>query len=164
MLTAIVAGYEVCCRLGNALRSDLALCARLHPTATAGTYGAAAARQNCLIVERADHRRVRVSMQPGRGLAAILVNGAWNKRYQVGAAAMNGVIAATWRAMISSAVQSVEGSMAFGRLQRQCSSRQGGRRAWRHLRDHEDGVKPYPSCRYTHAALDTLIAMRRETI
>ena len=24
------------------------------------------------------------------------------------------------------------------------------------------GVKPYPSCRYTHAALDALIAMRRE--
>ena len=25
------------------------------------------------------------------------------------------------------------------------------------------GVKPYPSCRYTHAAIDALIAMRRET-
>src|SRR3979411_356436 len=24
------------------------------------------------------------------------------------------------------------------------------------------GVKPYPSCRYTHAALDAIIAMRRE--
>src|SRR5260221_842894 len=24
------------------------------------------------------------------------------------------------------------------------------------------GVKPYPSCRYTHAALDALIAMRRD--
>src|SRR6202012_2512590 len=24
------------------------------------------------------------------------------------------------------------------------------------------GVKPYPSCRYTHAAIDALIAMRRE--
>ena len=29
VLTAIVAGYEVCCRLGNALDPDLALCARL---------------------------------------------------------------------------------------------------------------------------------------
>ncbi|MFX5689092.1 hypothetical protein ABTD94_21990, partial [Acinetobacter baumannii] len=24
------------------------------------------------------------------------------------------------------------------------------------------GVKPYPSCRYTHAAIDALLAMRRE--
>ncbi len=30
------------------------------------------------------------------------------------------------------------------------------------MRPSKIGVKPYPSCRYTHAALDALIAMRRE--
>ncbi|MFX6266170.1 MmgE/PrpD family protein, partial [Acinetobacter baumannii] len=43
VLTAIVAGYEVCCRLGNALDPTSHYAKGFHPTATAGTYGAAAA-------------------------------------------------------------------------------------------------------------------------
>ena len=43
VLTAIVAGYEVCCRLGNALDPTSHYARGFHPTATAGTYGAAAA-------------------------------------------------------------------------------------------------------------------------
>src|SRR5262249_38133218 len=43
VLTAIVAGYEVCCRLGNALDPTSHYKRGFHPTATAGTYGAAAA-------------------------------------------------------------------------------------------------------------------------
>src|SRR4051812_10385358 len=42
VLTAIVAGYEVCCRLGNALDPTSHYKRGFHPTATAGTYGAAA--------------------------------------------------------------------------------------------------------------------------
>jgi 2-methylcitrate dehydratase PrpD len=42
VLTAIVAGYEVCCRLGNALDPTSHYARGFHPTATAGTYGAAA--------------------------------------------------------------------------------------------------------------------------
>src|SRR4029434_5283676 len=43
VLTAIVAGYEVCCRLGNALDPTSHYARGFHPTATAGTHGAAAA-------------------------------------------------------------------------------------------------------------------------
>src|SRR6201985_2070509 len=43
VLTAIVAGYEVCCRLGNALDPTSHYARGFHPTATAGTYGGAAA-------------------------------------------------------------------------------------------------------------------------
>ena len=44
------------------------------------------------------------------GSLQFLVNGAWNKRYQVGAAAMNGVIAATLaRSDFVGATESVEG-------------------------------------------------------
>jgi 2-methylcitrate dehydratase PrpD len=37
VLTAIVAGYEVCCRLGNALDPTSHYARGFHPTATAGT-------------------------------------------------------------------------------------------------------------------------------
>src|SRR6201984_1102662 len=43
LLTAIVAGYEVCCRLGNALDPTAHYARGFHPTATAGAFGAAAA-------------------------------------------------------------------------------------------------------------------------
>ena len=103
-MTAIVAGYEVCCRLGNALDPTSHYARGFHPTATAGTYGAAAAAAKLFGLSKQQIiAAFGVSGSQAAGSLQFLVNGAWNKRYQVGAAAMNGVIAATWRAMISSA-------------------------------------------------------------
>jgi 2-methylcitrate dehydratase PrpD len=104
VLTAIVAGYEVCCRLGNALDPTSHYARGFHPTATAGTYGAAAAAAKLFGLSKDQIiAAFGVSGSQAAGSLQFLVNGAWNKRYQVGAAAMNGVIAATWRATISSA-------------------------------------------------------------
>src|SRR5216684_310755 len=90
VLTAIVAGYEVCCRLGNALDPTSHYARGFHPTATAGTYGAAAAAAKLFGLSK--HQIVAafgVSGSQAAGSLQFLVNGAWNKRYQVGAAAMN---------------------------------------------------------------------------
>src|ERR1051325_11476296 len=96
VLTAIVAGYEVCCRLGNALDPTSHYARGFHPTATAGTYGAAAAAGKLFGLSREQIvATFGVSGSQAAGSLQFLVNGAWNKRYQVGAAAMNGVIAAT---------------------------------------------------------------------
>ncbi len=43
VLEAIIAGYEICCRLGLALDPTAHYARGFHPTATAGTFGAAAA-------------------------------------------------------------------------------------------------------------------------
>src|SRR5580692_4747851 len=122
VLTAIVAGYEVCCRLGNALDPTSHYARGFHPTATAGTYGAAAA------------------------------------------AAMNGVIAATLaRNDFVGATESIEGK--HGLLVGYSDNAHPGKAVAGLGEVYETmkiGVKPYPSCRYTHAALDALIAMRRE--
>src|ERR1700710_2484699 len=96
VLTAIVAGYEVCCRLGNALDPTSHYKRGFHPTATAGTYGAAAAAAK--LFELSMEQIISafgVSGSQAAGSPQFLVNGAWKKRYQGGAAAMNGVIAAT---------------------------------------------------------------------
>src|SRR5882724_9694843 len=96
VLTAIVAGYEVCCRLGNALDPTSHYARGFHPTATAGTYGAAAAAAKLFgLSQQQIIAAFGVSGSQAAGSLQFLVNGAWNKRYQVGAAAMNGVIAAT---------------------------------------------------------------------
>ena len=165
VMTAIVAGYEVCCRLGNALDPTAHYARGFHPTATAGTFGAAAAAAK---VFGLDAERIvsafGVAGSQAAGSLQFLVNGAWNKRYQVGAAAMNGLIAATLaREGFVGAIQSIEGVHGF--LKGYSDGVKIERATAGLGRDFETlrvGMKPYPSCRYTHAALDGLLALRRE--
>ena len=165
VLTAIVAGYEVCCRLGNALDPTSHYARGFHPTATAGTYGAAAAAAK--LFELSQDRIVAafgVSGSQAAGSLQFLVNGAWNKRYQVGAAAMNGVIAASLaRNDFVGAIESVEGKhgllVGYSDNAHPDKATAGLGATFETMKI---GIKPYPSCRYTHAAIDALIAMRRD--
>ncbi len=164
VLTAIVAGYEVCCRLGNALDPTSHYARGFHPTATAGTYGAAAAAAKLFGLSKDQIvSAFGVSGSQAAGSLQFLVNGAWNKRYQVGAAAMNGVIAATLaRDGFIGSTESVEGK--HGLLTGYSDDAHPDKAVAGLGRVYETmkiGVKPYPSCRYTHAAIDALLAMRR---
>lgn len=165
VLTAIVAGYEVCCRLGNALDPTSHYARGFHPTATAGTYGAAAAAAKLFgLSEQQIVYAFGVSGSQAAGSLQFLVNGAWNKRYQVGAAAMNGVIAATLaKNDFVGSTESVEGK--HGLLVGYTDTPHPEKAVAGLGTTYETmkiGVKPYPSCRYTHAAIDALIALRRE--
>jgi len=151
VLTAIVAGYEVCCRLGNAL----------DPTSH---YAAAAAAKLFGLSKGQIIAAFGVSGSQAAGSLQFLVNGAWNKRYQVGAAAMNGVIAATLaRNDFIGSAESIEGKhgllVGYSDNAHPDKAVAGLGKVYETMKI---GVKPYPSCRYTHAALDALIAMRRE--
>src|SRR5262249_20343082 len=104
-----------------------------------------------------------IAASQGAGSLQFLVNGAWNKRYQVGAAAMNGVLAATLaKRGFRGATEALEGEHGFLRAH---SDNAVPARATENLgRIYETlkiGVKPYPSCRYTHAALDGIIELRQ---
>src|SRR3954465_971464 len=165
VLTAIVAGYEVCCRIGNALDPTSHYKRGFHPTATAGTYGAAAAAAKLFGLSKQQIiAAFGVSGSQAAGSLQFLVNGAWNKRYQVGAAAMNGVIAATLaRNDFVGSSEAIEGR--HGLLVGYTDDPHPDKAVAGLGKIYETmkiGVKPYPSCRYTHAALDALIAMRRE--
>jgi len=165
VLTAIVAGYEVCCRLGNALDPTSHYAKGFHPTATAGTYGAAAAAAKLYKLSAEQIvSAFGVSGSQAAGSLQFLINGAWNKRYQVGAAAMNGVVAASLaREGFIGAIESIEGKhgllVGYSNDAHPEKATAGLGRTYETMKI---GVKPYPSCRYTHAAIDALIAMRRE--
>ncbi|MGY3078374.1 2-methylcitrate dehydratase PrpD [Bradyrhizobium sp. LM6.10] len=78
VLTAIVAGYEVCCRLGNALDPTSHYARGFHPTATAGTYGAAAAAGKLFgLSEQQLIAAFGVAGSQAAGSLQFLVNGAW---------------------------------------------------------------------------------------
>jgi len=101
-----------------------------HPTPTAGTYGAACGGGE--IVRLSKTRSISASASPAarpRARLQFLVNGAWNKRYQVGAAAMNGVIAPRWRATtLSVRANRSRASTAYWSATRRRAPRQGRRR------------------------------------
>src|ERR1700752_1102599 len=155
VLTAIVAGYEVCCRLGNAFDPTPHNAGGFPPTATAGTYGAAAAAAKLFGLSKEQIiAAFGVSGSQAAGSLPFLVNGAWNKRYQVGAAAMNGVIAATLaRNEFVGSTESVEGKHG---LLVGYSDNPHPEKAVAGLGSTYEtmkiGIKPYPSCRYTHPA------------
>lgn len=164
-VAAVVAGYEVCSRLGIALDPTVHYARGFHPTATAGTFGAAAAAGKLLGLD-ADGLACAfgVAGSQAAGSLQFLVNGAWNKRYQVGASAMNGLIAATLALEgFRGAEDAIEGIHGFLKAY---SDGADPAVAVRDLgSDYETmkiGLKPYPGCRYTHAALDGLIALRTE--
>ncbi|WP_313136385.1 MmgE/PrpD family protein [Paracoccus jeotgali] len=165
LLAAIVIGFEVCCRIGMALDPTSHYARGFHPTATAGTFGATAAAGRLL-------KLTPEQMVSGFGVAAsqasgslqFLQNGAWNKRYQVGEAAMKGLMAATLAAEgFLGATEALEGKHgflnAYSDLPMPERAVEGLGSVWETLRI---GVKPYPACRYTHAAVDGLLALKRD--
>ncbi len=165
IIAAIIAGYEVCCRLGMALDPTAHYARGFHPTATAGTFGAAAAAAKLYGLDAAGIATAfGISGSQAAGSLQFLANGAWNKRWQVGQAAMNGVMAAALaRNGFVAASEPLEGKHGF--LAGYSDGADPARAVAGLGTVYETvrvGVKPYPSCRYTHAALAGLAAIRAE--
>lgn len=165
LLDAVVIGFEVCCRLGMALDPTAHYARGFHPTATAGVFGAAAAagRLFGLDAERMA-AAFGVAASQASGSLQFLENGAWNKRYQVGEASMKGLIAATLAAEgFVGAKDALEGKHGFLKAYSDDPKPErvvaGLGEVWETMRI---AVKPYPACRYTHAAVDGLLALSRE--
>lgn len=163
-VTAVVIGFEVCCRLGMALNPTVHYARGFHPTATAGTFGAAAAVGRILGLNgETMSSAFGIAASQASGSLQFLVNGAWNKRYQVGEASMKGLMAATLAdCSFVGANDAIDGKHGFlgGYSDAADPARAvaGLGSTWETLRI---GVKPYPSCRYTHAAIDGLLSLKR---
>lgn len=165
VVAAIIAGNEICCRLGLALDPTKHYGRGFHPTATAGTFGAAAAAGRVLGLDAPTIAAAfGVAGSQAAGSLQFLVNGAWNKRYQVGAAAMNGLMAALLAAEgFKGAAEPIEGIHGFLKgYSDDADPAVAVRDLGRAYETMKIGLKPYPSCRYTHAALDGIIAIRAQ--
>ena len=96
VLAAIIAGYEVTCRVALALPAGAHYDRGYHPTATCGAFGAAAAAARvCGLDADGVADALGTVLSQAAGSLQFLVNGAWTKRFQVGWAATNGLMAAT---------------------------------------------------------------------
>ncbi len=165
VLAAIVAGYEVTCRIALALPAGAHYDRGFHPTATCGAFGAAAAAGRVFGLDASQIAgALGTALSQCAGSLQFLVNGAWTKRFQVGWAAANGLMAATLvREGFKGAAEAIEGRHGFLRAYAPDP------RPERAVQDLglvfellQTAVKPYPSCRYGHAGIDAAIALRAE--
>ncbi|MBT7944043.1 MAG: MmgE/PrpD family protein [Alphaproteobacteria bacterium] len=163
LIPAIIAGYEIQIRLSKALGPSDHYDRGFHPTATCGAFGAAAAAGRLFCLD-ADQMALAfgIALSQSAGSMQFLVDGAWTKRFHVGHAAMCGLMAATFaREGFRGAVDAFEGKAGFFHAYAPDSEPskavEGLGQDWETL---GIAVKPYPSCRYSHAALDALIDLR----
>lgn len=164
-LAAIVAGYEVTCRLALALPAGAHYDRGFHPTATCGAFGAAAAASRVFGLSAAQlEHAFGIALSQAAGSLQFLTNGAWTKRFQVGWSAMAGLTAATLaRENFSGAALAIEGRHGFLHAYAPAPNPlrvlQNLGTDWELM---QTAVKPYPSCRYGHAAIDAAIALHAE--
>ena len=165
LITACVVGYEIQIRLGLAGGSSSHYKKGFHPTATCGIFGAAAAAGYLMGLTKEQYiSAFGIALSQSAGSMQFLTDGAWTKRSHVGQAAQNG---------LSCAIMAAEGfkgpSKAFeGQWGYFHSYASGGdmEKAIDGLGKKFEtlnlGVKPYPSCRYSHAAIDGIIELKNE--
>jgi len=163
LLTAIIVGYEVQIRASLGLGPTEHYRRGFHPTATCGAFGAAAAAGRLLGLD-ADglQSAFGIALSQTAGSLQFLHDGAWTKRFQVGWAAQAGLVAATFAAEgFRGPAQAFEGKAGFFAAYAPnpdpAKGVAGLGKTWETL---NIAVKPYPSCRYSHAPLDALLALR----
>lgn len=165
LLRGVVAGYDVITHISETANAKVHYDRGFHPTATAGVFGATAAIVN-MFGGSADQleNAFGINVSQAAGSLQFLENGSWMKRLHVGFTAHNAILAYRLsEAGVIGASKALEGRSGFyhaysdgvdpdARLARLGNP---------HAID-ETAFKPYPSCRFTHAALDELIALVNE--
>ncbi|MBI4184533.1 MAG: MmgE/PrpD family protein [Proteobacteria bacterium] len=164
LIAGVVAGYEVACRVALALDPGAHYEQGFHPTATAGAFGATAAAANVLgLSGEATANAFGICLSEASGTLQFLDNGAWTKRFQVGHAAKSGLVAAVLsQEGYVGATRAFEGRLGFFHgytthaMPEKAVAGLGSRYETMSI-----AIKPYPSCRWGHAAIDGAIGLRR---
>lgn len=160
LINAVTLGVDLVCRLGLATRRPLSWVR----TATCGSFGAAAASGKILRLSQEEMwNALGIVYSQTSGNAQCLIDGGLVKRMQPGFSAKAGVLSAFLAQRgITGAKDVLEGPYGFFNLYERGDYDQ--ERLYDELGNRFDGmklsIKPYPSCRMTHASIDAAIAVR----
>jgi 2-methylcitrate dehydratase PrpD len=168
MLAVYVLGIEVAARLGAVAKGAFHQVG-FHPTGLIGAFACALAAGRLMgLNEKQLVMAQGLTLSAGAGSLEFLEDGAWNKRFHPGWAAVSGITAAALaRQGFVGAKRAYEGR--FGLYAS-------------HLQSHFDpanltlataglgetwelqqvAVKPYPACHFVHACVDAAVTLRRE--
>ncbi|WP_249869284.1 MmgE/PrpD family protein [Oceanobacillus saliphilus] len=163
LITAVIVGYEVCYRIGEAVTPSHYY--YWHNTATCGTFGAAAAVAKLLNLnkEQIVHALGSAGTQAA-GLWEFIEDGAMSKQLHPGKAAMNGVISALLAEKdFTAATKILEGKRGFFEAMSETydiSKVTEGLGATYKIM--ENSFKVHASCRHTHHAMDLMIEVSKK--
>jgi len=157
-LTAVLHGYEACCRVGNAVGP--AHYRIWHNTATCGPYGSAMAVASLLNLDNRQcvHALGNAGTQSS-GLWQFLETGAMSKHLHAGRAAEAGVLAAELAAVGFTGPPAIlEGDKGFFAAACPDADPDAVLRnpdaPWQLC---QTSIKPWPSCRHTHPVIDAAL-------
>jgi 2-methylcitrate dehydratase PrpD len=165
LLEALAAGYEVACRVGGAL-GQTAYDRGFHITPVAGIFGAVAAGAKLFGLGAAEIASAfGIALSQAAGSMQYLENGAWTKRLHPGFAAHDALVSlALGRAGVVGAPRAIDGRYGlltgYTNAPRPEVLLEGLGERWVLV---ETAIKPYPSCRLTHGAIDAVLWLREKT-
>jgi 2-methylcitrate dehydratase PrpD len=165
LLEAIVCGYEVTMRVGNALNPASAYARGFHPTGVAGIFGATMAAGRLL--ELSEDQLVHALGIAGTlasGSLEYLSDGAWTKRLNAGWAGHAGITAAQLALAGFTGPASVfEGRLgvlhAYSDAALPSALLEGLGETLQVMRV---SIKPYACCRYNHGLIDCMLELRAQ--
>lgn len=162
VLTALVLGVDVVCRIGMGTTTPLAFVR----TATCGSFGAAAAAAKVLgLTQEQIINALGIVYSQTAGNTQCLIDGGLVKRMQPALAAKAGVVSALLAQKgLTGARDVIEGDYGYYKLY----ERDQWNRAplFDGLGERFEGMllslKPYPTCRITHSSIDAAVDFTRE--
>ena len=162
-LSAILRGFEACCRVGMSVGPEHYLV--WHNTATCGPFGSAMAVAGLLgLDEAACANALGNAGSQSAGLWQFLDTGAETKHLHAGRGAEAGLVAATLAEHgFTGAPRILEGDRGFYKAT--CPNPDetlllpAAGDPWQL---HETSIKPWPSCRHTHPAIECGLALHQQ--
>lgn len=163
MLAAYIAGMEVGARIGMVAKGAFHQVGH-HPTGIAGAFACSLVAS--MLMKLSEEQMVMaqgIALSMASGNFEFLEDGAWTKRYHPGWAAVSGIMAATFaKAGYIGPSQPYEGRFGLYKshllaLEEGCNyqlATHGLNNIWEVL---NVGIKPYPSCHFTHAVIDATL-------
>jgi 2-methylcitrate dehydratase PrpD len=159
LINAVTLGVDITCRIASAITTPLSWIR----TATCGSFGAAAAAAKILgLRDQKLLNTLGVVYSQTAGNAQCLVDGGLVKRMQPGFSARSAVLSAALASKgVTGAINIFEGEYGFYNLYERGKVKP--ERPTEDLGDHfgvmDLSIKPYPSCRMTHAAIDAALEL-----
>lgn len=165
LLTAIVAGYDVAVRLSLAAGGAALWRRGFSPTPVCGGFGATAAVAKVRAATASELANAfGIHLGQTGGSTQYAENGAWTHALQVGFAAHDAIVAERFASLGAiGPTHALEGTAGLLHSYSDAPNPALVLDAWdgRHEIDRT-GFKPYPSCRYTHGAIDMIGDLVRE--
>jgi 2-methylcitrate dehydratase PrpD len=161
VMLAFIAGWDVGARIARALNPSIYV-QGWQNTPTCGTFAATVAAGKLLGLD-VDAMRHALGIAASQASGSRQNHGSMGKPFQVGKAAMNGVLGAlAAREGITSSMQAIEGRLGFAMLHaREFDLHRAIEGLGTHFELRRNMYKPYACCLPHHAAIDAMFALRR---